>query len=242
MAYDKEKGNPLDVTAVAGALVELCQITDVDKRYDLAKALLEISGPLKFNGEPWLSPLNHPLLFAMSAKDARLIQLFHDNGANLRKDDATSVGIQLGDGFWCLPELIFPDMKDQADLYGFVYQIMDRRKSSPQDMEDTIRTIHDFAQWANADNLPARITEATSTWQAKRGNGFLWITGQRDYQLQTLAALINIGLDIEQPIQHVKMNNAENQEERRGMYREAVAYALASSTQPATKQHKSPRL
>lgn len=215
---------------------------DPERRHDIAKSLLKLSGPLLFDGEPWNSPLNAPLLSAMQAQDERLIKLFHENGAVLKKDDALSVGRQLGNGFWCLPELVFPAMQDTADLYGFVYQIMDRRKSSQQDMDDTVQAIHAFAQWANPDSLPARITDAACAWQARRGNAFYWITGNREYQMQTLAALINVGLDVEQAMQYVKMNNAQSEKERRDMYREAVAYALSSATPPATGSRPSPRL
>lgn len=242
VSQDLASGKIVDCDNIVTALVEIAQLPDEGKRFELAQALLNISGPLPFVREPWNNTLNQPIRFALNAKDARLIEIYHQNGCVLKEDDAIVVGAQLGDGFWCLPELIFPSMRDEADLYGFAYQIMDRPKLKDEDMTATLKAIEDFAAWADPRSLSSRITDAVCTWQAKRGNNYWWITGKREYQLQTVGGLVKIGLDIEQPIKHIKMNNPQIEEERRGVYREAVAYALTIATKPANSMRKSRRL
>lgn len=245
LVKDAEQGRLVHMENLAHCMTEICGLQGEERRYQLAKTLLELTGPLKFT-ESWDRRYQEPLRAAIKAQDLHLIKLFHEGGSKLGVDGPLVCGMAIGDGFWPLPDLISPSLKTTGDLYGFVYGVMWRKKGSQQDMQDTLDTIERFAQWATPGSVPDRLTVAVSTWQAKRGNARDWIAGNDEYQIETIAALVGIGLDVEPPMLCVQMNNSKEQEERRDIYRRAVPYAeanaLGKATASVSRPHSSPRL
>lgn len=240
VARSVEKGLPVDMNLLCRCLTDLCDYQDAEKRLALASGILKISGPICFENS-WDPGYVGPMRAALQTEDMRLIELFHDHGAKLCSDNDLYIGMALGKGFWCSPEHLNPGLKDTGDLFGFVLGIMAQKKECDEDMEKVARSIDAFAKWADAESLPDRITSGVITWQGRQGNSF-WITGQPKFQVETLAALIRIGLDIEPAIKAINLNSAETEKERAQMYRDAASLAISSQTAPVHRASKSHRL